>query len=123
MDRRPKKKSPQGQENMSTNAMTQDREDAVERYHHRELAEISANADKAFKKAQEAYEAAKLKAREAHKMARPMSHEEYKRMRAQMERAEMLRDMPSMPKLRKKTKSMKSKSMKSKSRTRKHKSV
>jgi hypothetical protein len=120
---RPKKKtSPQGQENMSTNAMDEDdREDAAARYQHRELVEIRVNADKALKKAEEAYEAAKLKADELHKNARAMSHEEYKRKMAQLERREMLQDMPSLPKLRKKTKSV-PKSVRSK-RTRKHKTL
>jgi hypothetical protein len=102
MDRR-RKKSPQGQENMNTNGMTEDDiEEEDQRYQHRELYEIKMNADKALQKALEAYEAAKLK---AESFMKPMSHADFERKWAQMERDEMIREMPRLPKLRNKTKS------------------
>ncbi len=115
---RPKKKtSPQGQENQASNVVMdeEDREYSARAYDHRELAEISKNAQKALKKAQEAYEIAKKK-------AEPMSYEEYKRMVAHREHKKMLSNMPSLPKLRKKTKSL-SKTKTKTRRTRKYKTL
>lgn len=115
---RPKKKtSPQGQENMPANVkMTQeDRADAEHAYRLRELDEVKGNALLALKKAKEAAAAATAAAE------RPkLSKGHLERLWAQMEREEMLREMPSVPKLRKKTRSVtKSRSK----RTRKHKTV
>jgi hypothetical protein len=117
---RPKRKSsPQGEENMPANVkMTQeDRADAAYAYRLRELNEIKDNALLALKKAKEAAAAATAAA----ERPAPRSKGHIERVWAQMERDEMIRDMPSLPKLRKKTRSV-TKS-KRRSRTRKHKTL
>ena len=120
MDRRrvrPKKKSPQGQENMNPNARKshRSRANALARYDLYEHNIIDDNELRAEEAEEARYEAERLKKKKE-------NDKKFDEWRAQMEREDMIEDMPSIPKLRKKTRSV-PKSMKSKSRTRKHKTL